>query len=481
MRRLTYFIITAIAIIAIASCSKEERFTTDPGCRLTFSDTELKFDTVFSTIGSSTKRFVVYNNNSNGLRITDVSLKSRGASGFRLNLDGQFGTTFSDLELLGNDSLFCFVEVTVNPHDSDNPVLIDDQVVFTLESGNQQTVSLQAYGQDVIILRNEIISTDRTFTSNRPYLIYDSLVIKQGVNLDIEAGATLCFHNDGHIICYGTINADGTLDKPITFRGDRLDRILPYLPYDRLDCQWIGIMLKEQSHYNLFNYVDIHSGQCGIYAFDKNHDDLKMELTNSVIHNISGNGLQMINCLAQISNTQISNCENRCVDLCGGFYRFNFCTIAQFYPWSAEHGVAFQFTNAYSNDNGETVKSPLDELSLTNCLITGTSDDEVKGNYVEMDDAPAFEFLFTNCMLNTVVTPGYESRFVNCHIESTDPRSNFVTLDDHNFIYDFRLTPGSSARGKGADIDYILMDYPTDRRGIQRNPDRIDVGCYQGE
>ncbi|MBQ9362686.1 MAG: hypothetical protein IJT97_04595 [Bacteroidaceae bacterium] len=484
MKQLIHYIGFCAFLLCMAACEKEDTFSTDTGSVLTFSTDSITFDTVFSTIGSSTKRFMVYNHNGDNLRISDVSFRSGGTNGFRMNLDGQYGTSFTNVEMQKNDSLFCFVEVTVNPHDKDNPVLIDDQIVFTLESGVRQAVTLQAYGQDIIILQNHKVTEDETFTANRPYLIRGALTIDTLATLTINPGTIVCFHADGFIDCNGTIHADGK-EEPITFRGDRTDKMFSYLPYDRLDNQWRGIRLNPTSHNNYFYNVDIHSGNFGIIATDTATTETKLEMYNSVIHNVGGDGIFLTNSLATIANTQISNTRGDCVKVFGGKSRFLFCTIAQFCPWIAERGHAFVFYNAYqSNQDQTTYYVPLEMLDVTNCFITGYANDEVYGTPLEPSEKlqqPVFNFKFTNCVLTTEETPDYQTLFPNCTYteEGAENKSNFHTIDTDHYYYDFRLAESSIARGKGANVDNILKTYPTDRLGVQRNPESIDVGCYQ--
>ena len=57
MRKLLLFIITGIVLV---SCKKES-FITSPDAQVNLSTEELKFDTVFTTIGSTTRNIRVIN------------------------------------------------------------------------------------------------------------------------------------------------------------------------------------------------------------------------------------------------------------------------------------------------------------------------------------------------------------------------------------------------------------------------------------
>ena len=67
------------------------------------------------------------------------------------------------------------------------------------------------------------------------------------------------------LIVHGSMNALGTLDEPITFRGDRLDYILnDILPYDRTPGLWGGITFKADSYGKVWDYVIIRNGTSGV-------------------------------------------------------------------------------------------------------------------------------------------------------------------------------------------------------------------------
>ena len=486
MKRRLYYILCLLCLtgfLAVA-CSDDEEFTSNVSMRLDFSTDTVRFDTVFTTIGSSTQRFKVYNRNDKGIRLSSVSLAGKGESGFRINVDGQYGTSISDVEVLHEDSIFVFVEVTVNPQASDSPVLIRDTVVFALESGIRQQVILEAYGQDVIIMRAEVVYDDRELSAARPYLIYDSLVVSANARLTIPAGAKLCFHQGASMYVHGQVVCEGSVSEPVVFRGDRTDKLFPYLPYDRLDAQWGGISISSESYGNLFNHVDIHGGTYGIACDSAMTDRRKMELTNSVVHNVSGNGVHAVCCNMLVANTQISNSGGHCVSLFGGSSEFVHCTLAQFYPWNASRGSALYFCNA-----ADDFLYPLEKAYFYNTIVTGNSSDDVLGGDINRnkDDVSSsevpFNYLFANCLLNTKIKEQDAASYVDCILESeeneTFKASDFRNIDTDNYIYDFRLSEKSVARGVGSAS--FSSDYPLDMLGVARPDEHPDAGCYQWE
>ena len=69
MKYLIIFI--AVAFIGITSCKKDISFTND---HLDFSADTVLFDTVFTTVGSTTKRLKIYNRNNQPIIIDQIQL-----------------------------------------------------------------------------------------------------------------------------------------------------------------------------------------------------------------------------------------------------------------------------------------------------------------------------------------------------------------------------------------------------------------------
>ena len=135
-----------LLLLGLVSC-RETIVSDDPTLKLRFSHDVVLFDTVFTTIGSSTKRVMVYNPNKNALRIDQVEMQN--GNYFHINLDGENNMEkLQNITVRGGDSLFMFVRVYIDPLDENNPVLIEDDVVFRV-NGNLQKITLQAYGQNI--------------------------------------------------------------------------------------------------------------------------------------------------------------------------------------------------------------------------------------------------------------------------------------------------------------------------------------------
>ena len=115
---------------------------------LQFSNDTIVFDTVFTTVGTITKTLKVYNRNDNPITISSIVLANANSRGvYRLNIDGISGTSARDIKIAANDSIFIFVEATINPVDGNLPFLVTDSLLF-FTNNKTQDVDLVAYGQN---------------------------------------------------------------------------------------------------------------------------------------------------------------------------------------------------------------------------------------------------------------------------------------------------------------------------------------------
>jgi len=97
--------------ICVLSCRKTSFIQSADALVNTSADT-LHFDTVFTTTGSITKSFKIFNRNDQKIRLSNVKLMSAASSPFKLNVDGTAGIDFNNIEIAPNDSIYVFVSVT---------------------------------------------------------------------------------------------------------------------------------------------------------------------------------------------------------------------------------------------------------------------------------------------------------------------------------------------------------------------------------
>lgn len=465
----------------LVSC-QSEIVSNDPLLQLRFSHDSLLFDTVFTKMGSSTKRMMVYNPNQNALLIDRVEM-ANGKS-FYINLDGENQLeNLHDITLRGGDSLFLFVRAEIDPLQSNNPVLVEDTISFYVGS-NQQQIYLQAYGQNVHVLDSEdkfMQYNTYEFQNDKPYLIYDTMVVKG--DLTIQKGATLYMHTGAMIYAYGNVLAKGTLEEPIVIRGDRMDMLFDSVPYRVASGQWNGLYLIHLEGWATptyeFDYVDVLSGSIGIYALSENPTQRpQLSLTNARIHNHSVYGLILQNVDADVANCEISNCASYCVYLAGGKHNFVHNTIASYfgYPYTTinihnnilREDVAAVYINNLSKNNAPTT------TSFYNCIIEGAR----KNNLVLATPLP--EYYEGKFVGNYLRADSLSNAFATNNVYASDSDTvvfrNIYYLYKEYKYYDFQLDSLSPARGIADSATALLYHY--DHLGVRRKP-HPDAGCYE--
>ena len=122
----------AYFVIIIQSCQKNEHLTGSQYNVSTSTDT-LLFDTIFTTIGSTTKQFKCYNNYNGVLKISSLHLAMETNSPYRINVDGKSGVLFEEIELLPGDSMFIFVEVTIFFNGQNLPLVVEDKIIIFID------------------------------------------------------------------------------------------------------------------------------------------------------------------------------------------------------------------------------------------------------------------------------------------------------------------------------------------------------------
>lgn len=476
MKRTFHLLITVVAVVtAMVACSDDDDFTTSPANRLDFSLDTVRLDTVFSQVPTATKTFWVYNHSGSGIKCSNVRLERGNQTGFRVNVDGAYlgasaGFKVSDIEIQNRDSIRVFVELTSPLNKKDEPTLIEDNLVFELESGVQQKVNLNAWTWDAIKYSNMVITRDSTISTTRPVIIYGGITVEEGATLTIAQGTTLYFHENAGINVHGRLRIQGTAENNVILRGDRIDNMFDYLPYDRVSGQWQGIHFFETSYDNVIDFADIHSTYNAVVCDSADVGKLKLNLYNSVIHNCQGYGLLSTHSVVDVVNCQITNTLNDCVAFYGGVGRVLQCTIAQFYPYDANRGAALRFANVREGNI-----FPLYSFNCTNSLVTGYADDVVMG---QADSTANYSFHFDHCVLRT---PAIEDTinvkdviWENPEDTLTGGTKHFKNIDIDLIKYDFRLDSTSVAIGKAIVVDGLQYD----RLGYKRD-DQPDIGCYE--
>lgn len=499
MRLLPLLLLSALLLAALPGCRKEATFTDEQGIELDFSQDTVMFDTIFTTIGSVTKRFVARNPNANAVRV-DIALVGGTPSPFRINVDGASGTNFEAVEILGGDSIFIFVEATLDHQNQSNPFVFEDHIRFRT-NGTAQEVLLVAWGRDAHFIRpdpglaiqglppfsyiaggydangNQICETV-TWSDDLPYVVYGYGVVDSCCTLIIEPGVDVHFHNGGGlwVYHYGQIKVLGAPGDPITFQGDRLE---PY--YAETPGQWDRIWLNEGSSdlSNVFSHVVIKNALVGIqcenvpWIPDAATSEEKLILENVRIRNCSAAGILSRNYAIDATNLLVGDCGQYGVALTGGGrYRMEHFTIANYWNYGVRQTPAFLINNVYADANN-TLQVREVSGAFQNGVIYGTNENEFQREFNELF-LPT-DLRFTHTLLRTTQSTSDPGLFDAATIfRNQSPGFTDVSARD------FRLTAGAFARGRANPTVFFPLVSTIDLNGTERGADgSYDLGCFE--
>lgn len=424
----------------------------------------LSFDTVFTNVGSVTGSFKIFNNNDQKLELSFIRLAGGSASQFKMNVNGTSSTEVDNLEVGKNDSIYIFVQVNVNPSSAILPFILRDSIEISY-NGNIKWVQLQAYGQNAIFLKNQLITGNVTWNKNLPYVITGGIRIDSNAILHIEAGTKIFLHADAPFLVDGTLTATGTKEQPVTFAGDRLDQ-----DYKDLPAAWPGIYFRSASKNNSLVHTTIKNAYQGIVATGiSDNSNPKVNLSKCILDNIYDAGLLGINTSIFADNTLISNCGSN-INLQGGDYRFINCTVASYGTNYISHKAPVLQICNYVADNSSTAVFSLTAL-FQNCIFWGdggTVDNEI---FIDKQGTSAFSATFDHVLYKAKDEIAIAN--FNSSIKNEIPIFDSIDISKNIFDFHFNNHPNSPAVDAGV-ITPFLYDLDDKMRDS-----RPDLGCYE--
>lgn len=450
--------------LAFISCKKDS-FITSGDARLNISTDSLRFDTVFTSVGSVTQSFKIRNDNEQQLRLSSVKLMGGSSSPFKININGTAANELSNIEIAAEDSIYIFVSVTVNPTVANLPFILSDSISIQY-NGNQRWVQLEAYGQNAVFMNGVDITTNTTFTNAKPYVILDYLHVATGVTLTVLPGTKIYSHANAPIIIDGTLNATGMPNNKIIFTGDRLDA-----PYRDFPASWPGIIFRSSSINNVFQFAEIKNAyQAIVVDQPASNANPKLTMQQCIIDNAYDAGIFSINSSITASNVLISNCANNIAIQGGGVYNFTHCTAASFSNNYLLHKTPVLSVANYTTQGGVPVVNNL-QAAFINCIFWGDNgfvDNEI---IVNKEGAAPFAVNITNSLYRSLIDPA-NATLTNV-IKNQDPL--FDSVDVSNRYYDFRHTK-SPAPGLEQGI---ATSQTKDLDNNSRPVGLPDMGCYE--
>jgi len=524
MKKLFSLFLNIIIIVFWSSCRDDFNFNVTE-THLNFSKDTVYLDTVFTNIGSSTYNLKVYNNSNENILIPSINLENGQNSYYRLNVDGLYGNQnnsnnyFENIELLAKDSLFVFIETTIDitnfPNES-NQFLYTDKIKFNT-GYNSQTVDLITLVKDAVFIypnkytdsdtgeviietlnfdiNNDGISDETNiqgrflsenelnFTNEKPYVIYGYAGVANNNILSIDKGARVHFHSNSGIIVTsgGSIQVNGeysqdqeTLENEVIFEGDRLES-----SFENIPGQWGTIWLFSGSVNNIINYSTIKNSTIGIYTEDQlNTNNNQLIINNSKIYNSSNFGIFAKSSSVTASNLVINKSgQSSFAATYGGEYDLTHCTITNFWNNSFRQFPSLLITNYWIDSDGEILNNSNLNFNISNSIISGNENIEF---LVEQYDDTNLNFKFKNCMIkfndfNDIFTgqgnynfsnlEKYENIFLNLNADFKNEYNNELFILQNSEVINL--------------ADEILAAiYPLDILNINRE-NSPDLGAYQ--
>lgn len=449
--------------LLITGCISDS-VTTSPGVRLSFSRDTVNFDTVFTGLGTPTARLIVRNPDSRGVVVSSISLASE-TSCFSINVDGVSGRDFTNVEIMGEDSIYVFIECLLPETAATEPTLTEDRLVF-VTNGTRQEVALEAYGQNVRRLRAHRVSGAERITAELPVVVFDSLVVEKDATLTIDPGTRMLFHDGAELIVHGTLVAAGAPEEMIQFRGDRLDNVLPDVGYDILAGQWKGIRISPTSFHNRIEYADMRSTVFGLKVDSCATPEAgKLTLLNSWLHNSQGSVLSAVNAGISATGCCFSEAADAVVSLRGGNLSFLQCTFANYYLFAAISEPIISLHHLFPDDASAS-PMPLMEAKFENSIIYGLAKDLNEG---DLTDTKVY---FSNVSLKSGGED--DEHFISC-LWDCDPL--FLT-DRPRYYFNYHVLPDSPVIGKG-NPSFVTEGALVDMDGVNRLADgNPTLGAY---
>ena len=500
----SYVTILVILFIALSvSCRKDFDYASSDG-RLEFSLDTVYLDTIFTNISSSTRTLKVYNRNRDDVIIPSIALAKGLNSKYRLNVDGVAGKLFQNISLLAQDSLFVFIETTVDSSSTQNNSFIYSDVIQFDSGAQEQQVHLITNVKDAEFLfpesytngtkemvsigfdknGNEVKAEGFTlsgdllnFNNSKPYVIYGYAVVPSGESLKVASGSRIHFHknsgivvaSDASIIIEGSLSVDQTiLEKEVIFEGDRLEQEFVNIP-----GQWGGLRLLEGSTSDI-NYLTVKNATVGILAHGNNQmQSPTLFLKNTQIYNSLSVNLWSKTAYIQAENVVLGNAGDTSL-YCnlGGNYNFIHCTIANYWSNGFRSGKTLEIDNFLASTSAD-----LTQANFINSIIDGNSFIELALRSNELNN---FNFQFKNCMLKF---RDDSDAFSNHQLYNFDDQNRYINLIvNANADFEdaskniFKIENSSAAIGQADQAESQFI--PLDILGVDRTPSS-DLGAYQ--
>jgi len=452
-KNIVFILIFFTIIIGGIACRKP---VPNDNVRLRFSTSYITFDTIFTSLSSTTRSFTVYNPSDQELKV-DIYLGGGNTSQYSINVNGVAGNIQHNVVIPPKDSIFVYAKVIINPGNQNQPFLVCDSIMFQHDNVEQK-VQMVAFGQDAHFIVADpysglkVIAHEHeniTWHNDKPYVVMGGWAVVDSLGtLNIDPGTRIYFHKGSGLLVwrYGNIHVNGTREQPVIFRGDRLEP-----QYETDYNQWDRIWILEGSQENTIDYAIITNSYVGLQiepwgGFDNITVTLNRNvITNTIIKNTYNSGI-----LSRYSNIEATNCvignNGSCsLQLEAGEYNFKHVTVGNYFSTTP----ARQNPALYLSNTTDLYKIPMEtQASFINCIVYGnlSSNEEI---IIGENTQATFNYTFENCLIKSSIQ---NEHFIDCERREPEFVSPYRN-DYHLGVLSYAINRGKSNIGVNYDLD----------------------------
>ncbi len=462
----SFFVTIIISTILLLNYSCQKEFVQSSN-NLCLSTDTLKFDTLIVGLLSETQsQLKIYNRSNENVAGVSLMVNDGNSSSFMINANGVSGKSISNLRINKKDSLYVFVQFKLSGSANKDPFFYQYDSL-TMASGNYISKTIL---EVPVINANYIEGTSENFSleSGQAYFIKSDLIVPENKELFIPEGCEIYINNGASIIVNGSLNAKGTVDKPIIFRGIRYGNITSTIKYDYVPGQWEAIYIKPSSQISTLDFCHIRNAQRGLTIGlpSENNTQTALNIFNSKIQYNSDYNILAYNANLKLVNVLLSNAQQS-LGIMGGELEVINTTIANYFEWGNGWDEAVSIgINDIDNIDNETVYE-LESCEFINTIIYGGNSSEVLFD-LSGDDYKKIQFENCNIKVSSL------NEFIET--KNLQINQNPVFKSTTPFNYDFHLNEESSCINQGTNRFISLFPYDID--GFLRD-DNCDIGAYE--
>lgn len=400
--RKSLLLIPVLILLLAGSCRKEKYY--EGSTTLSFSQDTVWFDTIFTrkpggTYPISVTQMAWVKNTEKHTVKASFRLGGGRNSAYRINVDGLAGPEIPVVEIPGRDSVFVFIQCSLDANGQTGPALVLDSLM-TVVNGREQKMFLGAFGWDAHYFRSTQLPCGGVWDDQtKPYVCIDDVLVPSGCTFTIKEGVTVYNSARSRFLVAGRLNVEGTPEKRVLFTGDK-----PVFNARLLPNQWVGMQFLVGSSGNSIRYADVQNAAIGIRV-----DSLPVGNPR----NLTLEGTRVLYCgqacLAGITAVvQATNClfaqtgSYSFLGLLGGDYDFRHCTFASYVNYGTRQDGHFAVTNTLRDGNGRILATADLNCTVYNSVIWGGLQEELtldkggsaafttlfKGNFIRSKERP---------------------------------------------------------------------------------------------